>query len=329
MSIIRISQIKFLSSEVMIMNPIERFKNAQFGMMVHFGLYSLLAGEYKGKQCGGVAEWIQAEARIPKAEYEKLATAFNPIYFDAEEWVLLAKAAGMKYIVVTSKHHEGFCLFNSEYDNYNCVKGTPFGRDIIGELADACRKHDMLLGLYYSQDMDWHEPNGGGWNMSWTNDWDFPDNSKKNYEQYFRSKVLPQVRELLTHYGDILLMWFDTPSIISLEQSRELFNLVKSLQPNCLVNTRIGNGLGDYRSMDDNELPEVPAQMSTEAPCTLNDTWGFKYFDNNWKPAEEVIRIREHCRERGANYLLNVGPDHLGRIPAPACDILKAVGKAK
>ena len=124
-------------------------------------------------------------------------------------------------------------------------------------------------------------------------------------------------------------MWFDVPSVISPEQSLELFNLVKSIQPNCLVNTRIGNGLGDYLSMNDNDLPETPVQRPTEAPCTLNDTWGFKYFDNNWKSAEEVIRIREHCRKRGANYLLNVGPDHLGRIPAPACDILKTVGKAK
>ncbi len=324
------------------MNSIQRFRDAQFGMMVHFGLYSLLAGEYRGKRYGGIGEWIQSKARIPKAEYEKLATAFNPVYFNAEEWVLLAKEAGMKYIVVTSKHHEGFCLFHSAYDNYNCVTGSPFGRDLIGELADACRKHDMLLGIYYSQDLDWHEPNGGGWNCKpdyeggvleeprlWSNSWDFPNNEKKNFELYFRGKVLPQVHELLTHYGDILLMWFDTPNTISPEQSRELFDLVKSLQPNCLVNTRIGNGLGDYRSMGDNQLPEVPSEIPTEAPCTLNDTWGFKYYDNRWKSAEEVIRIREHCRERGANYLLNVGPDPLGRIPAPACDILKAIGKVK
>lgn len=317
------------------------FKEAKFGMMVHFGLYSLLAGEYKGVRYGGIGEWIQSKARIPIAEYEKLAEVFNPIYFNAEEWVLLAKQAGMNYMVVTAKHHEGFCLFHSKYDNYNCVTGSPFGRDIIAELAAACKKHDLKLGLYYSQDIDWHEPNGGGWSRkrdtengqlstprSWSNDWDFPDNEQKDYSLFFKSKVLPQVTELLTNYGDICLMWFDTPSVISPAQSKELFNLVKQLQPNCLVNTRIGNGLGDYQSMGDNELPENTSDLLVEAPCTLNDTWGFKLDDNNWKSAETVLAIKKHCNERGANYLLNVGPDYLGRIPAPAIDILKAVGKS-
>ena len=140
-------------------------EEAKFGMMVHFGLYSLLAGEYRGKRIPHIGEWIQSMYRIPNAEYEKLAKIFNPIYFDAEEWVLTAKAAGMNYMVVTSKHHEGFCLFDSAYDDYNCVKGSPFGRDIIGELAEACRKHGMKLGLYYSQELDWHEPNGGGYTV--------------------------------------------------------------------------------------------------------------------------------------------------------------------
>ena len=312
------------------------FKEAQYGMMVHFGLYSMLGGEYKDFRSGyentstANAEWIRSKAKIPKQEYVKLAKGFNPILFDAEEWVLLAKNAGMKYIVVTSKHHEGFCLFKSEVDSFNVVDATPFGRDIIRELADACRKHDMKLGLYYSQELDWNEPNSGGFLINeperykdWANTWDYPDNSKKDFAQYFYSKAIPQVREILTKYGDLCLIWFDTPVMIPPEYSDELYNLVKSLQPHCLVNTRIGNGRGDYKSMGENEIPdEYMNDILVETPATLNTSWGFKYFDNNWKSAEEITKLRKHLNSRGVNYLLNVGPDHLGRIPKPSADIL-------
>jgi alpha-L-fucosidase len=312
-------------------------EEAKFGLMIHFGLYSLLAGEWKSQRMPCIAEWIQSYFRIPNEEYEKLTKIFNPIYFDAEEWARLAKDAGMNYVVITSKHHDGFCLFDSAYDDYNTVKATPFGRDIIAEMAEACKKYGLKLGLYYSQDLDWHEPNGGGYNpsylnvegMHWTNNWDFPNDNEKNYEQYFRAKVIPQVTELLTNYGDICLMWFDTPRRISAEQSRELFDLVKSLQPNCLINSRIGNGMGDYRSMRDNEIPDEYMENDlVESPTTLNHTWGFKYYDNDWKDANKVLQLKEHLNSRGVNYLLNVGPDHLGRIPAPAADILKEVGRA-
>ena len=247
-----------------------------------------------------------------------------------------ARDAGMNYVVETSKHHDGFCLFHSKHDNYNVVDATPFGRDIISELADACKKYGIKLGLYYSQELDWHEANGGGYlpqklnvcDTHWTNNWDYPDDENKDFEQSFRTKTLTQVRELLTNYGEICLIWFDTPHKITSAQSKELFNLVKSLQPDCLVNSRIGNGMGDYRSMKDNEIPdEYMKDILVESPTTLNNTWGFKYYDNGWKDAEEVIRIKNHLNERGVNYLLNVGPDHLGRIPAPALEILKQVGK--
>ena len=278
------------------------FKNeAKFGLMIHWGLYSLLAGEYRGERIPWIGEWIQAHFRIPKDEYEQLAKAFNPIYFDAEEWVKIAKDAGMNYMVVTSKHHDGFALFKSECDPYNVVDATPFGRDVIGELAAACKKHDLKLGLYYSQEIDWHEPNGGGFNpprlnlydTPWTNNWDFPNDDEKIYEQCFRSKILPQVREILTKYGDLCLIWFDTPITIKPEYSKELYDLVKELQPNCLVNSRIGNGLGDYRSMGDNEIPDdYMSDLLVECPATLNDTWGFKYFDDNWKDADTVLKIK-------------------------------------
>ena len=304
-------------------------------MMIHWGLYSLLAGEYKGLRTDKFGEWIQSKFKIPNKEYEKLAAAFNPIYFDAEEWVKLAKEAGMEYIVITSKHHEGFCLFQSDYDSFNVVDATPFKRDIIAEMAAACQKYGVKLGLYYSQEIDWREPDGGGydipedpWELLWTNTWDYPDNDVKNYERLFRTKILAQVKEILTKYGDLALIWFDTPHVITKAQSQELYEFVKSIQPNCLVSSRIGNGVGDYHSMGDNALPEESVgEELVESPVTLNDTWAFKYFDDNWKSAEEVVRLKEFVNSKGANLLLNIGPDHLGRIPAPSVEILKQVGK--
>jgi alpha-L-fucosidase len=245
----------------------------------------------------------------------------------------------MEYIVVTSKHHDGFCLFKSEVDSYNSVDATPFGRDIIAELAEACRKYGVKLGLYYSQCLDWHEMHGGGYSKShyhenvdrhryWGNTWDFPDNDKKDYRICFENKIKPQLKEILTKYGDICLIWFDTPMDEQTpEQSRELYEMVRKYQPDCLVNTRIGNGLGDYRSCADNSLPEEYTEKLVESPITLNKTWGFKYFDNEWKSPERVLDILHRCNEKGANLLLNVGPDHLGRIPTPAADILREVGK--
>lgn len=313
----------------------EWFRNAQFGLMVHWGLYSLPAGEWKGQRMPFIGEWAQSYFRIPNTEYDYLAKVFNPILFDAESWVKLAAEAGMQYVVITSKHHDGFAMYRSRVDAFNIYDATPFQRDVIAEIAEACQKHDVKLGLYYSQDLDWHEPNGGGYTrghtncgvMSWTNDWDFPDNQRKDYTQCFRDKIKPQVEELLQNYGELCLIWFDTPLTISLEQSTELFHLVEKYQPNCLVNSRIGNGLGDYQSMGDNEIPDqFMRDKLVETPATLNDTWGYKAFDQNWKPAKEVIRLKNHLNERGINYLLNVGPDYLGRIPAPSEDILKCVG---
>lgn len=311
------------------------FKNAKFGMMVHWGLYSLPAGEWKGQRMPFIGEWAQSYFRIPNEEYGALASVFNPILFDAESWVKLAIDAGMQYLVVTSKHHDGFAMYHSRVDSYNICDSSPFKRDVIAELAEACRKHGLKLGLYYSQDLDWHEPHGGGYNhghtncgvMSWTNDWDFPDNEKKNYTRCFERKIRPQVEEILRNYGELCLIWFDTPFTISHEQSADLFRMVKEIQPDCLVNTRLGNGLGDYRSMGDNEIPdEFMRDDLVETPATLNDTWGYKAFDQNWKSAEEVLRLKRHLNERGVNYLLNVGPDYLGRIPAPCIDILRKVG---
>ena len=318
------------------MDKFEWFRSAKFGMMIHWGLYCLPAGEWKGRRCEFIGEWIQSRFRIPNAEYHKLASVFDPILFDAEEWVKLAKDAGMNYIVMTSKHHEGFAMYHSKVDKFNIVDATPFKRDVVGELANACAKHNMKLGLYYSQELDWCEPHGGGYKrghtnggiMSWTNDWDFPDNENKDFTICYEKKIKPQVKEILTQYGDLCLIWFDTPHEISPEQSKELVDMVHTYQPNCLVNSRVGNGMGDYRSWGDNQIPdEYMSEGLFETPATLNDTWGYKAFDNNWKNADRVIELKNHLNERGINYLLNVGPDYLGRIPGPAVDILREVGK--
>lgn len=330
------------------------FKEAKYGMMVHWGLYSLLGGEYKGEKVSSYAEWAQTYFRIPNAEYEKLATAFNPVYFNADEWVRFAKECGMKYIVVTSKHHEGFAMFKSRADKFNVVDATPFGRDVMAELAEACYKHDMKLGLYYSQDLDWHEKNGGGYlsnhipnaGTTWDNSWDFPDEEHKDFTECFENKIMPQVEEILTGYGDLCLIWFDVPMTINESQSRRIYEAVKKYQPNCLINSRLGNGAYDYVSLGDNEIPDKMEDTTGKAvdmnsiggfkpspyglyetAATLNDTWGFSYHDHNWKTPEFIRSTREKLNSMGINYLINVGPDPLGRITADAQRILRGAAK--
>lgn len=323
------------------------FKEAGYGMMVHFGLYSMLAGEWRGRRVRTYAEWIQSACAIPNTEYEALARAFDPMYFNAEEWTRLAADAGMKYFVITAKHHDGFALFRSK-DSFNTVDATPFGRDIIGELANACARNGLRFGLYYSQELDWHHPHGGGYTnhqpcagVSWDNSWDYPDAEGKDYSICFEEKIKPQVKELLTQYGPLCLIWFDVPHTITPAQSAELKALVKHYQPECLINSRIGNGAYDYVSLGDNEIPatEPPAEAANADPNalggykyspyglyetagTLNDSWGFKYYDQNWKSAATVRAQRERLNGMGINYLLNVGPDGLGRIPSFSQEIL-------
>ena len=325
------------------------FKEAGYGMMVHWGLYSLLAGEYRGRITNGYSEWIQSRFQIPNAEYGRLAQAFNPVFFDAEEWIRLAKDCGMKYFVVTSKHHDGFAMFRSKADRYNVADATPFGRDVVAELGEACYKHGLRLGLYYSQDLDWHERHGGGYlsnhlentGTTWDNSWDFPEEDKKDFSICFENKIMPQVEELLTGYGELCLIWFDVPMTISEAQSRRLYEAVKRYQPNCLINSRLGNGAYDYVSFGDNEIPdEIPAETANvdfndfngskpspyglyETAATINDTWGFSAHDHHWKTPEEIAGIRRKLQGLGINYLLNVGPDALGRIPARSEQILR------
>lgn len=331
------------------------FKEAQYGMMVHWGLYSLLGGEWKGNFSGAYAEWIQANQAIPNAEYGKLCQAFNPVFFDAEEWVTFAKTCGMKYIVLTSKHHDGFAMYHSKVDRYNVVDATPFGRDVVAEIGEACYKHGMKMGLYYSQDLDWHEEHGGGYlsdpvwssGVTWENSWDFPDSARKNYDICFENKIMPQVEELLCHYGELCLIWFDMPLTIRGEQSKRIYEAIKRYQPHCLINSRLGNGDYDYVSLGDNEIPDTApdkedfdsAQMNSihgfkpspyglyETAATINNSWGYCAWDQDWKPADAIAANKKKLNGLGINYLLNVGPDGLGRIPLASRKILQEVAE--
>ncbi len=291
--------------------------DAKFGLFIHWGLYSLLAGEYKGRKTNNIAEWIMHDFQIPPEEYEKTAAQFDPQQFDAEAIVRLAKKAGMGYIVITSKHHEGFAMYDSAVSDYSIVKRTPFGRDPIRELSEACQREGIRLGFYYSQAQDWYDKNGYEQDA---------DNEAKNFRKYLDEKCKPQLRELLTQYGPVALIWFDTPLIMTAEESKELRDLVKELQPECLVSGRIGSGLGDYASTGDNFIPLLPTQKPWEVPATLNHTWGFNKFDTAWKQPEAIVRNLVKIVSRGGNYLLNIGPDGLGRVPAESQKILEEVG---
>lgn len=293
------------------------FKEAKYGLFIHWGLYTILAGEYKGRQSPNIGEWIMNHLDIPVTAYEQLASQFNPVDFDSEDYVRRAKEWGMKYIVFTAKHHDGFAMYHSRCNRYNVVDATPFGRDIVKELQLACEKHGMRLGLYYSQAQDWHDPDGyvAG-----------KDNSTKNFRKYLDRKCIPQLRELLTGYGPLSLIWFDTPMSMKKEESEELIRLVKSLQPDCLINGRIGNNLGDYLTTGDNFIPLLPYKGDWEVPATLNDTWGYKKHDHNWKSADEIWNLLLKINGRGGNYLLNVGPDEKGNIPEESVRILTEVG---
>jgi len=248
------------------------WRAARFGMFIHWGLYAIPAGHWHGELVPGrdgrrpQGEWIQFVACIPGEKYGALASQFNPVRFDADAWVSLAKRAGQKYLVITAKHHDGFCLFDSAATSYDIVDATPFGRDPMKELARACQEQGIKLCFYYSQTQDWHHPGGVG------NDWDGVETAK-DFAAYLDDIVKPHLRELLTNYGPIGLIWFDTPREITAEQSRELADLVHELQPGCLVNGRVGNGFGDYAQSGDNKIPEQQLSVDWETPATMNDTW--------------------------------------------------------
>jgi alpha-L-fucosidase len=316
------------------------FREANFGMMAHWGLYTLLGGEWKGRSGEHpYGEWIMNSCRIPLKEYAELAKAFSPIFFDPLEWMKRARDAGMRYFVITSKHHDGFAMYRSQVSKFNIVDATPFGRDAIAEIAEACRETGVRLGLYYSQDVDWSDPDGGGekneegrrvWGpKNWRNNWDWPDDGAVDFSRYFERKCKPQVKEILTQYGDLCLIWFDVPCTISREQCHELRDMVRHYQPGCLINGRLGYGIGDYHTPGDNQIATNPDPDALyETVGTMNDSWGYRPTDTNYKSVEEILAIKARCESIGSNYMLNIGPDPLGRIPADGIRILDGLAAA-
>ena len=304
------------------MEKIQWFLNAKYGAFIHWGLYAIPGGIWKGETAPHGGEWIMKNWKggIPFEEYSKLAQQFDPHEFDADAYVrFLKEDCGFQYLVFTAKHHDGFAMYDSACSDYD-IMNTPYARDICKDLADACEKYGLIFGLYYSQLQDWADPNGFG------NVWDFGPEKDKNFRKYLEEKCKPQLRELLTGYGKIGLLWFDTPYEMDRDQCRELVDLVRSLQPDCLINGRIGYGLGDYRQMGDRGLPLRTYEKPWEVPMTLNDTWGYRSDDDRWKSPAHVIRLMAEISGKGGNLLLNIGPDARGEIPEKSRQILCEVG---
>jgi len=300
------------------------FDDGNYAMFIHFGLYSKLEGEWKGKTYYGNAEWIMNEnqAGIPAEEYMAEAATFDPDEFDAEEIVSIAKDAGMKYIIITSKHHEGFAMFDSDVCDFNIADATPFHRDVIGELADACRRNGLGIGFYYSQFQDWTAPGGGCSEV----DTD-AEGHKVSFDDYFYGKCLPQVEEITTKYGELELIWFDTPGDMSEKHSRELYEAVKKNQPDALISSRIGNGIGDYETMGDMEVPLLNIEGRWEGIDVTQVGWGYSKLDNKWKTSEYILKTLISIIARGGTFMLNVGPDSHGRIAEQAADALRRAGE--
>ena len=305
------------------------WSDARFGMFIHWGLYSQWGCHYPGTNgdlLNGGSEHMMQHLQMPLAEYAKIADVFDPTNFSADEWVGIAKNAGMKYMVITAKHHDGFAMYDSPSSGkYNIVASTPWHRDPVKELAEACRKQGMKFGVYYSLGRDWADPDVPTKAGYRSNTWDYPDESKKVFDRYFRRKVIPQITELLTQYGPIAVLWFDTPEEISAAESQELLALIHKLQPDCIVNSRIGHGLGDY-GVQEQKIPGAGDVKPWETCMTLNGHWGYFLGDEKWKSPETVIRNLVDIVSKGGNYLLNVGPTGQGVIPQGAVSDLQQIG---
>jgi alpha-L-fucosidase len=307
------------------------WRDAKFGMFIHWGVYSVPAGCHNGKYYKGGGEWIMNFAKIPVAEYRKYAKEFNPTSFDAAKFVSTAKSAGMKYIVITAKHHDGFAMFDTKVNDWSIVKATPFQRDPLKELAEECRKQGVKLGFYYSQDQDW---NNGGSSMLHGH-WDKAQD--RDINDYVDKIVIPQVTELLTNYGPDTpaIIWWDTPVSFRKNQATRINDVVQKLHPGLIQNNRLCGEKTPAKALcfpGDTETPEqhIPAQgypgRDWESCMTLNDTWGFKKDDTHWKSTETIIRNLCDIASKGGNYLLNLGPDAQGEIPAESVKRLDEVG---
>jgi alpha-L-fucosidase len=324
----------------------EWWREARFGMFIHWGVYSVPAGMYKGKKINRIGEWIMNRGKIPVAEYQAFAKAFNPVKYDPDAWVRMARDAGMKYIVITAKHHDGFAMFDSKASTWDIVDATPYKKDLLKPLAAACRKYGIKLGFYYSQAQDWNNPGGAASRKVASEGWANPDSAAidaytaaheghwdpaqttKTMSQYIDEVAVPQVKELLTNYGDVAVLWWDTPTGMTDEYAEKINALLK-MQPNIITNDRLKrpNFPGDYKTPEQRipNLNELDGK-DWETCMTMNETWGYKSYANNWKTPETLIRNLMDIASKGGNYLLNVGPKADGTFPQESVDILKHMG---
>jgi len=321
----------------------EWFKESKFGMFIHWGLYSIPAGVWDGRKIHTmrrphVAEWIQHAAMVPRAEYAQLATSFNPILFDADAIAGLAKRAGMKYLVITAKHHDGFALYDSKVSTFDVMDATPFKRDIIKELYEACRRKGIEFGVYYSHNIDWadgsdcrvSEYKEKGWKIDrrldfGANTW---DPSPNTFQEYLDHKAYPQVQELMDKFPGMKCLWYDMPWRMDADQSFTFYKQVFDTQPQIIITDRIGNGFGDYSIPGDNKIPENPDELIKpwETVGTFNNSWGFNGYDQDWKSPQEILFWLVEIVSKGGNYMLNIGPTGLGAVPAESVANLEAVG---
>ncbi|HSH08779.1 MAG TPA: alpha-L-fucosidase [Oceanipulchritudo sp.] len=312
------------------------WRDATFGMFIHWGLYAVPAGYYNGEPVPGIGEWIMDRAQIPVEEYEKFATQFNPVQFNAEEWVRIAKDAGMKYIVITSKHHDGFCLWDSQVTDYDIVDATPYGRDLLAQLRDACEAAGIKLCFYHSI-MDWHHPDAQAPHYP---NYNTKEKLNPAFPNYYENYLKPQVAELITNYHPYV-MWYDGEWIpeFTHEMGLEFYNFNRSLKPDLIVNNRVDKGrrgmkginkddqryAGDFGTPEQ-EILESAAAFDWESCMTMNNTWGYKKDDQDWKSAATLIHNLADIAAKGGNYLLNVGPTAEGLIPQPSVERLAEMG---
>jgi alpha-L-fucosidase len=318
------------------------WREARFGMFIHWGLYAVPAGEYNGKRSERIGEWIMEWANIPRADYEKFTAQFNPVKFDAKQWVQIAKAAGMKYIVITSKHHDGFALYDSKVSNYDIVDATPYRRDPIKALAAEAKKQGLKFCFYYSI-LDWHYPSAyvdspGKDPTAGNRTTKLKPGGKEEYLKYMQA----QLRELITTYNPAVL-WFDGEwqEWWTEADGKELYKFVRGLKPDIIINNRVGRGRQGMQGMSKTDqeyagdfgTPEqqIPANglpgVDWESCMTMNTTWGFKFYDDKWKSGQVLIRNLIDIASKGGNYLLNVGPTAEGLIPAPSVERLSEMGR--
>ena len=312
---------------------VEWFKEAKFGMFIHWGLYSILEGTYNGHTMPDTtfpqgnswyAEWIKPRLEVPDDYYNGLINEFNPVNYDPDFWVREAANAGMKYLVITSKHHDGFALWDSDVSDFD-IMNTPYKKDLIAPLVAACKKYGLKYGFYYSHWQDWEDPDGA---MPYWYPWR-PD---EDFEKYWQRKSLPQVKELIEKF-DPDLLWFDTwdwKTHITPERRDELIRLVRSLSDKCLINGRIcydnpGDNI-DFLEMHDNSYPKEMLSKPWQTPATMQNSWAYHGKDYNWKPSSRMLRYLVNNTSMGGNYLLNVGPKADGTLPAPAIRRLREMG---